>query len=82
MALCAQEDVLVEFSFKRPNEFVCEIRNMTEYEMPILLSKEKAEGHSDLSFDIVKNSNDTSRYVYYGLMKDVNNQKQTLNLIC
>ena len=79
-SLYAQEDISVEFSFKKPNEFVCEIRNTTDYNMIILLNKEEAEQHSNLYFDIRKNKNDSSRYVYYGLMKDVNNQKQTLNL--
>lgn len=80
MILLAQADVSVEFSFKKPNEYVCEIQNMTEYEMSILFSKEQAEGHSDLYFDIEGDRNDTIRYVYYGLMKDVNTQKQMLFL--
>jgi len=80
MILFAQEDVRVEFSFKKPNEYVCEIRNMTEYKMSILLNKEMGEGHSDLKFDILGDRNDTIRNVYYSLMKDVNNQKQMLFL--
>lgn len=80
MTLFTQEDISVKFSFKRPNEFVCEIQNMTEYEMSILLSKEEAEGHSDLYFDSVGLRNDTTRNVFYGLMQDVNNQSQILRL--
>ena len=78
--LFAQEDVWVRFSFKKPNEYICEIINMTEYKMSILLNKEMGEGHSDLEFDILRDRNDTIRNVYYGLMKDVNNQKQMLFL--
>jgi hypothetical protein len=78
--MTAQDDVFVEFSFNKPREYVCEIRNMTEYKMSILLNKEMGEGHSDLEFDILGDRNDTIRNVYYGLMKDVNNQKQMLFL--
>lgn len=80
MTLFAQEDVSVEFSFKKPNEYVCKIQNMTDYRITIWLSKVEAEGHSDLYFDIVKDGNDTVRNVYYGLMKDINNQSQVLRL--
>ena len=75
--LFAQEDIAVEFSFKRPSEFICEIRNMTEYETTILISNEEAEGHSNLYFDVLRN--DTIRNDYYGLNKDVN-KSNILNL--
>ena len=39
------------------------------------------DGRSDLFFDILKyEGGDTLRYEYYGLMKDVNNQRQILRL--
>src|SRR5690554_649766 len=80
LILFSQEDISVNFSFNKPNEFVCEIRNIIGYQVSILLSKEEPEGHSDLYFDIVKCGNDTIRNVYYGLMRDVNNQNQVLRL--
>jgi len=80
LILFSQEDISVNFSFNKPNEFVCEIRNIIGYQVSILLSKEEPEGHSDLYFDIVKCGNDTIRNIYYGLMKDVNNQRQMLFL--
>lgn len=78
--LYSQDDISVKFSFKKPNEFVCEIKNMTEYQITILLSRESAEEHSDLSFDIVGSRNDTTKHVSYLLMKDVNDQSQVLRL--
>lgn len=78
---CQNEDINVEFSFQTPNKFVCEIQNATKYPISMLLSKEEAEGNSDLFFDIVKfGSEDTIRYVSYGLMKNVNSQSQILRL--
>jgi hypothetical protein len=80
MVLFSQEDISVEFSFKKPNEYVCEIRNMIDNPIIIWLNKVQSEGQSELFFDIVGLKNDTTRYVYYGLMRDVNNQRQVLRL--
>ncbi|MDR1517156.1 MAG: hypothetical protein LBS52_03500, partial [Dysgonamonadaceae bacterium] len=65
----AQKDMSVEFSFKKPNEYVCEIRNMTKHQMGILFSKEECENDSDLHFDIA-NSADTVQNVFYSFMKE------------
>ena len=78
---CQNEDIEVEFSFQPPNKFVCQIQNTTKYPINMLLSKEEAEGNSDLFFDIVRlGSEDTIRYVSYGLMKNANSQSQILRL--
>jgi hypothetical protein len=74
ITLPAQEDISVKFSFKEPNEYVCEIRNMTEYRMGTLLNKEGWEGRSALHFDIVEGT-DTISYNFYSLMKDADQSR-------
>lgn len=79
--LSQNEDLKIEFHYQHPNEFICEIKNITKYPISILLSKEVLDGHSDLRYDIAKISGgDTIRYVFYGLMKDFNNQSRTLRI--
>lgn len=65
----AQEDVSVEFSFNRPDEYVCEIRNITDSRMRIWFNKEEADIHSNLYFYVLNSKNDTVRS-YYELWKD------------
>ncbi|MDD2245161.1 MAG: hypothetical protein WCR12_07855 [Dysgonamonadaceae bacterium] len=74
------EDIKVNFSFRPPNEFVCQIQNTTKYQVNILLNREAAEGHSDLHFDYVNyGEKDTVKYISYLLMNDIN-QSQILRL--
>lgn len=58
-----REDISVEMNFNKPNEFICKIRNMTEHQITILLSKEAAEGHSNIFFDSVRLGKDTARII-------------------
>ena len=67
--MTAQDDVFVEFSFNKPREYVCEIRNMTDSRMTIWLNKEEADIHSNLYFYVVNDRNDTVS-IYYELYKD------------
>jgi hypothetical protein len=69
MALFAQEDVSIEFSFNRPGEYICEIRNMADSRMTIWLNEEEADIHSNLYFYALNTNNDTVP-VYYELWKD------------
>ncbi|MDR1516480.1 MAG: hypothetical protein LBS52_00005, partial [Dysgonamonadaceae bacterium] len=69
-----EEDVSVKFSFNKPNEYVCEIRNMTKYLMSILLGKEEIDGRSDLHFDYA-NGSDTIRDVFRPLMKKIDQSR-------
>ncbi|RNC65308.1 hypothetical protein [Proteiniphilum sp. X52] len=68
-SLFAQEDVSVEFSFNKPGEYVCEIRNMTDSWMTIWLNKEEADIRSNLYFYALNSINDTVP-IYYELWKD------------
>lgn len=74
------EDIKVEFSFQPPNEFVCHIQNTSKYPVTIILNKEEGEGHSTLLFDIEDIRGDTIQNLFYGLMKDPNDQSQILRL--
>lgn len=67
--MTAQDDVFVEFSFNKPREYVCEIRNMTDSRMTIWLNEEEADIHSNLYFYVVNDRNDTVP-IYYELYKD------------
>jgi hypothetical protein len=67
MALFAQEDVSVEFFFKKPNKYICEIRNMTESRMIIRFGDMESLSLSAARFDIVRNINDTIRGVFYDM---------------
>ena len=69
MMLFAQEDVSVEFSFKKPNEYICKIRNMTEQKITIWFSKDMGDMHSYLKFDIIENG-DTLRNQFYELWRN------------
>ncbi|WP_294080541.1 hypothetical protein [Proteiniphilum sp. UBA5384] len=78
-AQVSQEDVSVEFSFKAPDEYICEIRNLTKYRMSILLSKEEGEERSALYFDIAYGARE-ERKIFYSLMKEESGPYRFLNL--
>lgn len=69
MMLFAQEDVSVEFSFKKPNEYICKIQNITEHKITIWFSKDMGDMHSYLKFDIIENG-DTLRNQFYELWRN------------
>lgn len=75
-----QEDLAVEFHYKKYGIWVCEIKNITEYRITMTLSGFEGEGHSDLFFDIVDFKNDTTKRVSFLLKKDMGNPRRVLYL--
>ncbi len=69
IALLSQSDISVEFSFNKPDEYVCKIRNMTNFRMTITFNKEQGDIHSNLYFYVVNSNNDTIP-VYYELYEN------------
>lgn len=68
-SLSGQEDVAVEFSFSKPNTFVCEIRNMTDSNMDIWFDIPDIPSFSvsHACFDVITGLNDTVRHEFYPL---------------
>ncbi len=69
-SVSAHEDVSVEFFFNKPDSFVCEIKNMTDFEMDIRFNHLEDEPLTDIRFDIIGSSKDTVRNVYYQIKLD------------
>jgi hypothetical protein len=69
-SLSAQEDVSVEFFFHKPDTFVCEIKNKTDFEMDIWFNGFETEPLSDIRFDIATSRTDTIHNLFYQFKKD------------
>lgn len=69
-SLSAQEDISVEFSFIKPDTFICEIKNKTDFKMDIWFNHLEYEPLTDIRFDIVGSRNDTVRNLFYQFKLD------------